>query len=91
MVPRGLRLRKLPTTVYSDQFKQDWNHTLSDCSLQLIRLITAKEEKLLQELRADIKDIQNKLQTFIAVPSFMQFDAKMKENLAKLEAAITET
>lgn len=48
MIPRGLHLRKTPTTIYSDLFVAKWNDILSVCSLSLMELIVTQVVTKLQ-------------------------------------------
>lgn len=57
MTPRDLRLKKIPTTVYSPEFLDSWNSILSKCSLALMALIAEYEEIKL----TDISQMQSTL------------------------------
>lgn len=37
IIPRGLRMNKAATTIYSDVFTQEWNAILSSCSINLMK------------------------------------------------------
>lgn len=51
MIPRGLRLKKIPTTIYSTEFTKEWNQILSKCSGDLIKLIIRYEDTKLIEIK----------------------------------------
>lgn len=55
MVPRGLRLRKSPTTIFSESIMNEWYAILSNCSLSLMKLIMQQETIKMQALQEEIK------------------------------------
>lgn len=91
MIPRGLRLKKFPSIAYNDDFKQKWEQILSECSLNLIRLIITHEEETLLVIRTKITALQSDVKIHAETDTFNKLDNKMQENLNKLEKIITET
>lgn len=91
MIPRGLRLRKLPTFIYDSDFLTKWNLILSDCSKSLMSLIVPQESQLLSDLRVEIKQVQDNVALYAGSKAFIQMDNKFKDNLAKLETNIMDT
>lgn len=90
MIPRGLRIKKYPTTTYSDEFKKAWNSILSRCSLDLIKLIVKHEEQKLTEVRASIIEVEKTAnEKFSTQPDFTDLISKMNDNISKLEEIIT--
>lgn len=76
-IPRGLRLRKLPTTIYSDHFIEEWNAILSKCSLDLMGLIVKQEEAKLVELRSHIVVMQKEIyEKFSTIANYKEFLTK---------------
>lgn len=47
MIPRGLRIKKFPSTLYSEEFTLQRNNILTKCSVELMELIIQQEESLL--------------------------------------------
>lgn len=90
MIPRGLRLRKFPTTIYNEEFIKNWENTLTDCSCKLIKLIIHQEETILVEIRNEIESAQAAVAVHSQLEAFNTLDTRIKENLSKLEKSITE-
>lgn len=88
MIPRGLRLKKIPTTSYSDAFITKWNDILSSCSLSLMDLIVTEEITKLQSLHAEIEKTQTNLNVYTDTEDFSSLQEKMTNNIAKLESTI---
>lgn len=92
MIPRGLRLKKLPTTIYSTDFSKEWNETLSKCSIDLIKLITRYEDVKLIEIKKEIETLQTTMDTkFASLAEYKDLITKMDNNLKKTETSIEET
>lgn len=51
IIPRGLRMNKMPTSVQTDTFMVEWNSVLSDCSIKLMKLLIQQEEAALVTLK----------------------------------------
>ncbi|XP_069609164.1 uncharacterized protein [Ranitomeya imitator] len=62
MIPRGLRIKKIPTTIYSQQFVDEWNMILSNCSTKLMQLIMKYEDIKLKNIQSEINDIKTSLE-----------------------------
>lgn len=90
MIPRGLRIKKLPTLIYSDAFLIDWNNTLSECSLSLMRLIIDQEALKLQELSKEMTDLKNTVSDLATDKPFMDQNEKLMATINKLEATIMQ-
>ncbi|XP_071995394.1 uncharacterized protein [Engystomops pustulosus] len=90
MIPRGLRIKKLPTVVYNDDFSKQWNQILSECSLNLMKLIISMEKEKLSAIEGDIAKIRESLKPHIDKQEFKDLDVKLKENIADMENAITQ-
>lgn len=90
MVPRGLRIKKHPTTLYGDDFADKWNCVLSDCSKKLMELIISFESAALTDIRKEIKILQAEVTPFAHYEAFLQMDTKLKENIANMETTIME-
>lgn len=91
MIPRGLRLKKFPSTVYNEDFKQQWENTLTNCSMELMRLIISQEEHTLKDIRLKIVTLQDIVKEQAESDAFNNLDQHMQENLDKLEKIITDT
>lgn len=88
MIPRGLRMKKIPTTQFDNDFTTKWNNILTDCSINLMELIVSKEEEAMIQIRNDIKATQSSLQQYLGLPEMQEWDTKLKANIMKLEADI---
>ncbi|XP_075208113.1 uncharacterized protein LOC142313011 [Anomaloglossus baeobatrachus] len=91
MLPRGLRIKKRPTTVYDEDFIKSWDQILSNCSIKLIELILTYEQKKMDSLENSIKEIESNLQTHVQSSAFLASQQKINDNLTKLEEFITTT
>lgn len=90
MIPRGLKLKKLPTNIYSEQFKEDWNTILSNCSIQLMNLIIKNESEKLKDLAENITIEETKLEEFKDLSTFETEHKKLEDNITKLEDYIMQ-
>lgn len=90
MVPRGLRIKKHPTTLYGDEFVEKWNSILTSCSKKLMELIISFENTALSEIRNEIKTLQGEIVPLAECVTFKEMDTKIKNNIAKLETTIAE-
>lgn len=88
MIPRGLRIKKMPTTLFDDAFMTKWNDILTDSSIRLMQLIVSYEETALVSIRKEIKDIQTSLQQHVGLTEIQEWDTKLKANISKLEMDI---
>lgn len=90
MIPRGLRIKKFPSIVYTEDFKQKWQDILTTCSLNLIQLIISHEESMLVDIRQKIITLQDSVKIHAEMELFNNLDGHMRENLNKLEKVITD-
>lgn len=67
MVPRGLRIKKIPTPLFDDTFVSKWNDILTDTSIRLMQLIVSYEEEALVKIQSDIKETQASLQQYVGL------------------------
>lgn len=65
LIPRGLRIKKIATTVYSEAFQNEWNDILTNCSVELMKLIIQYEEKMLEDLDVEIQNLQESIKGLI--------------------------
>ncbi|OCT65675.1 hypothetical protein XELAEV_18041911mg [Xenopus laevis] len=57
-IPRGLRIRKFPAfEVITPEFEQAWNETLTECSMNLMRLILERDKRELAITKEEINDL----------------------------------
>lgn len=88
MIPRGLRLKKIPTTIYSDAFVIEWNQILSTCSTKLMELIVKHESETLADLSKKLEDAAKNLQEFKEIQDYqLQLD-KIEDLVNKQEESI---
>lgn len=85
MMPRGLRIKKLPTTVFSEEFLTEWNGILTHCSTQLINLIIKYEEPKIALLSEEVKKAEQDLQEYKDLNTFDEEYKKLKNNVDKNE------
>lgn len=81
MIPRGRRIRKIPSTVNDDDFTAKWNSILTNCSIKLIQLIISQEATVFNDVRSEIKDIQKNIIPFAEMELFIDMDNKLKTNI----------
>ncbi|XP_056407734.1 uncharacterized protein LOC130303239 [Hyla sarda] len=91
MVPRGLRLRKFPTTIFSEQFKAEWEELLNDSSLRFVKLIIKHEETALTEITSKISELQNSISKYEHHPTYVDLNQKISGNIVKMETLISQT
>lgn len=91
MIPRGLRLKKTPTTMYTESFDTDWQIALSTCSITLMKLIISQEETKLQTLEGEINNTRLELDKYKDAEGFNMLNEKMTKNVDKLEQSIMQT
>lgn len=91
MVPQDLQIKKLPTTLYTEDFTSNWNDILTDFSLKLMKLILSFEEKALEDVRRQMKDTQVNIQQYTASNQFADLDKRLKQKLQDLESMIVKT
>lgn len=77
MVPRGLRLRKSPTTIFSESFMNEWYAILSNCSLSLMKLIMQQETIKMQALQEEISAARVELDKHKDAEGFAFFNDRM--------------
>lgn len=88
MIPGGLRLKRVPTFIYSDSFMKDWNDILSECSLSFMRLIIDQEALKVQQLHQEIESVKGTVINLTPDKSFRDRSDKMMASISKLEASI---
>lgn len=91
IIPRGLRLRKNTTSMYTPDFQTQWNDILSTCSFQLISLIIKQEDIRLQEFKSQISVLQQDLKQHMSVDEWSSQFKKIEEGLRKAENIIVQT
>lgn len=91
MIPRGLRLKKIPTTAYTEAFNADWQTALSECSLTLMKLIIEQETVKLQATEGEILTAHADLEKFKDAEGYNALFEKMNKNLEKLELSVMQT
>lgn len=90
IIPRGLRLRKAPTTVYSQEFSIRWNEILTEASLKLIALIIEVEEEKLKQYEIEIDQIVSNLEPLKTLQSFESTFKLVEDRLETLEKSILD-
>lgn len=91
MVPRGLRIKKSPSTIYSDLFIVEWNDILSKCSFDLMRLISTYEEKLLVDVNQNIVSLKESVMQYRSLSIYDDLNTDLQLNISNLETEIMET
>lgn len=90
IVPRGLRLKKVPTFVYSEDFLSKWNELLSDCSLKIIELIVQAEKMRLIEIEKEIADLKIEVQQHLEQKQYEDLVSSIQEKVNKYEKDIAQ-
>ncbi|KAM9330875.1 piwi-like protein 1 [Gastrophryne carolinensis] len=90
MIPRGLRIRKVPATIYSENFQKEWNTILTNASMDLMRLIITHEEEKLKEIQKNIVDLENSFKQFESIAHFEDNMDRLRKSLDTMEAQIME-
>lgn len=85
MFPRGLRIKKPLTTIYSEEFQLRWENILTTCSTDLIKLIVEFEEKTLEELDDNISKLQEAVIKLVISPKMESIMENIVLSLKKLE------
>lgn len=88
MIPRQLRIKKFPSTTYSDAFMIEWNNVLSECSLDLMGLIAAQEEKLLTTINGEIQSLRDSLNVYNTLVFYKSLDSELNDIVNKTEQDI---
>lgn len=91
MIPRGLRIKKIPSTLYSESFLTEWNTILSKCSLELMSLIVSHEEALLRTISTEIQSLKESLLPIQQLSSYATLLEDLTAHTDKLEAEIMDT
>lgn len=91
MVPRGLRINKRTATVYSQTFTAEWNDILTQCSLDLMKLIVKYENDSLKTVGSEITRLQSIITSAVLAPNLSRLQREIEQNIQKLEAHIIET
>lgn len=91
IVPRGLRLRKLPTTVFSPEFLKKWEEILLEASLSLMGLIIDEETAILKEQEVEMERIKGELKGFETMDTYQDLMKETKDRIEKMERAISDT
>lgn len=85
MIPRGLRIKKQPTTLYDMEFQLEWNNNLSQFSFTLMDMIIKKEEQQLVALRKDIESKEKELEDCLSHEDREKLLKDMTERVKKQE------
>lgn len=88
MVPRGLRIRKRPTTIYSEVFTSEWNKILTKCSLSVMDLIVKYETDNVKNLQQEIKEAKVLVDKQMGNKEYEFFNTKILKNVESLERGV---
>lgn len=90
MIPRGLRLKKQPTTTYEVDFHEEWNAKLSECSFMLMDMLIKREQRKLEELKQEIEGKENDLRGAMTDTDFQSIARNIGEKVKKHEDSFVE-
>lgn len=91
-IPRGLRIKKFPTSdLFDENFKKEWTDTLDTCSFKLMEILIASKKKETEKLQLDISAIQKDLTTSQTSKGFAELDEKLNRKLDRMEKAVIDT
>ncbi|OCT97461.1 hypothetical protein XELAEV_18009685mg [Xenopus laevis] len=89
MIPRGLRIKKIPTFVGNDdEFVTKWNSILTDCSIRLMTLILEQKQSTYTTIKQDLTQLQTDLSQHHLHSEFEKFDVTLQKRMQTLEAEI---
>lgn len=89
MIPRGLRIKKIPTTIFSEVFTKEWNEILSSCSIKLMELIVKYEDEKLKNLSVRLEDLDKDLSAFKSLKEYQEQIQRMEDVINKQEENIS--
>lgn len=88
-IPRGLRIKKFPTSELSnDDLKKEWTDTLDTCSFKLINILIASKTKEIEVLQSDMSFIQSELASSQNLAAFTDLDSRLSNKLDKMEKSV---
>lgn len=90
IIPRGLRLRKLPTTVYSETFFKKWEDVLLQASLKLMGLIIEEEERILADQKKELDTTMQTLKSLEHLENYQHSFQEVEDRLEKMERRLME-
>lgn len=90
LIPRGLRLKKFPNTMYEGEFIKKWEAILSECSDKLMELIIHEEEKRLAQLQDDIENIETLLAESITLEALQTLNENINKKVLEAEKKMSE-
>ncbi|XP_072010785.1 uncharacterized protein [Engystomops pustulosus] len=90
-IPRGLRVKKIPSNIYSETFVTEWNMILSECSSKLMNLIVKEETTKLQELSTKIEEIRQILKESTSNTDYDTQNLRIQQHIESLEEKIATT
>lgn len=88
LIPRGLRIKKIATTIYPEPFQNEWNSILTKCSVDLMKLIVQYEQKSLDEMETEIKTLQDTISKLAPPGKMEEITKQIDTNILKLEENI---
>lgn len=89
--PRGLRIKKVATSLQAAEYKEEWNSILTECSIKLMKLLVKQEDQHLKGIKEEIRILQQSTNTHSAPEKFQRLNNKMQSNLKSLEDQIMFT
>ena len=61
-IPRGLRIKKFPTSdLFDEEMKKEWTDTLDTCSFKLMDILVKSNKKTAEKLQGEMTLIQTEL------------------------------
>ncbi|XP_056387410.1 uncharacterized protein LOC130282769 [Hyla sarda] len=91
IIPRGLRIKKIPTTIFCKEMIAEWNEAITICSNRFMNIIIKYESKKLETLTEDISKLQKDLEPYKGMNTYTELLNVRNERIAKLEEQIMET
>lgn len=91
-IPRGLRIKKFPTSeLFDDQLKKEWTDTLDTCSFKLMDILISSKKKELEVLQTDMSLVQKDLTILQTHTGFSELDGRLNRRLDKMEKSVIDS
>ncbi|OCT85572.1 hypothetical protein XELAEV_18023741mg [Xenopus laevis] len=91
MIPRGLRIKKFPTSLSEDkEFMAKLITLLTECSLKLMGLIVEKKSEMPIELKKELDSLRIEVDAHKTHVDFLSLNKQMETKIKPLEADIMD-
>lgn len=92
IIPFGLRIKLFPHFKNpTPAFKNNWEQTLTECSLSLMNLLINEHKSELANVDIELQNTNAKLLTFTTVEGFVTREKQISDNLTKISKQLITT